>query len=173
MRYMKGYKAFNKDMTNRYGMKFEEGKTYSVEGELKFGVKGNGFHFCKRLEDTLRYVPGMNEEIAIAKVSSTSKRMEYVDEYYDYYDMYVCRTLKIDKILSREEIVKMFLYAPPQRVIRFVSGYKLTEEEIELFREIYKDEKDVLKAISYHQEHDLDAYSRDYYDYKKVLVKEK
>ena len=76
-------------------------------------------------------------------------------------------------ILSKSNIIKMFLYAPPQRVIRFVSGYKLTEEEIELFKEIYKNEKTVLQAISYHQERDLDAYSRDYYDYKKVLVKEK
>lgn len=159
---MKVYKAFNKDMTNRYGMKFEEGETYSVSGELKFGLDGNGFHFCKRLEDTLRYVPAMEEEVSIAKVKSSGEKIERIDEYYDYHDIFVTRTLKIDKILSREEIIKMFLYAPPQRVIRFVSGYKLTEEEIELFKEIYKNEKTVLQAISYHQERDLDAYSRDY-----------
>ena len=67
---IKGYKAFNKDLTNRYGSEFVEGTTYRVEGELKFGNNGNGFHFCKRLEDTLRYFPGMEEEIDIASIGS-------------------------------------------------------------------------------------------------------
>ena len=31
---IKGYKAFNKDMTNMYGKKFEVGKTYSVNGKI-------------------------------------------------------------------------------------------------------------------------------------------
>ena len=28
-------------MTNRYGVPFEEGKTYTVHGELEFGNDGN------------------------------------------------------------------------------------------------------------------------------------
>ena len=45
---IKCYKAFNKDRTNRYGMKFEEGKAYHTDGDIKCGLiyeafNGNGF----------------------------------------------------------------------------------------------------------------------------------
>ena len=166
---MKGYKAFNKDMTNRYGMPFEEGKTYTVHGELVFGNDGNGLHFCKRLEDTLRYFPGMEEEIAIAKVTSIGEKLESMDEFYEYFDLYAARSLRIDKILSREEIISNLLYVNPRRVVRFVSGFRLTEEEKELFRKVYKDTPDVDLAIQYHQERNLDVYS---HAYTKVLKRE-
>ena len=65
---IRGYKAFNKDMTNRYGVEFKVGSVYEVEGDARFGNDGNGFHFCKRLEDTLRYFDGMGDEIQIAEV---------------------------------------------------------------------------------------------------------
>ena len=35
-----GYKAFKSDMTNSYGAKFEEGKSYHIDGDICFGVKG-------------------------------------------------------------------------------------------------------------------------------------
>ena len=41
---MKGYKGMNKDMTCR-GMKYEIGKTYYIDGDIK--LCRNGFHFCK------------------------------------------------------------------------------------------------------------------------------
>ena len=41
-----GYKALKHDLTNNYGMKFEENKTYHVQGKIKYGTVGNGFHFC-------------------------------------------------------------------------------------------------------------------------------
>ena len=44
MEEVRGYKAFNIDATNRYGKPFTEGETYQVEGEIKFGNDGNGFH---------------------------------------------------------------------------------------------------------------------------------
>ena len=52
---MLGYKCFNENLTNRYNTKFEIGKIYHVNGNIKFGNNGNGFHICKNLEDTLRY----------------------------------------------------------------------------------------------------------------------
>ena len=32
-----GFKSLNKDMTNQYGMKFEEGKTYTVKAKEVYG----------------------------------------------------------------------------------------------------------------------------------------
>lgn len=63
-----GYKCFNKDLINRYGMQFEVGKIYSVNGNISFGNNGNDFHMCVRLEDTLRYFDSFTQEIDICEV---------------------------------------------------------------------------------------------------------
>lgn len=60
---IKGYKAFNKDMTCQ-GFQYEEGKTYKHKGQPKVcptnedlrGGKG-GFHFCEIPHDVLSYYP--------------------------------------------------------------------------------------------------------------------
>ena len=62
---MLGYKCFNENLINRYGTKFEIGKIYHANGNIKFGNKGNGFHLCKNLEDTLRYFKSFNYKINI------------------------------------------------------------------------------------------------------------
>ena len=49
---MKAYKGFNRDMTCRE-FKFEEGKEYEQEGEIK--VCENGFHACERPLDCFAY----------------------------------------------------------------------------------------------------------------------
>lgn len=159
---IRGYKAFNKDMTNRYNLPFEEGKTYIVHGPLVFGNKGNGFHFCKRLEDTLRYFPAMEEEIKIASVTSYDEVREYWDDYYGYYDMYSARKISIDKILTREEIINKYLDLYEERVERFLSGYRLTEKEIELFRLKYPNNIKIQLAISYYQDDEENAYVKTY-----------
>lgn len=159
---IRGYKAFNKDMTNRYNLPFEEGKTYIAHGPLAFGNKGNGFHFCKRLEDTLLYFPGMEEEIKIASVTSFGEVKEYWDDYYGYYDMYSARKLSIDKILTREEIINMYLDLWDERVVRFLAGFKLNEKEIELFRLKYPNNIKIQLAISYYQDDEENAYVKTY-----------
>ena len=157
---LNGYKAFYNNMQNHYGMHFVEGETYSVEGPIEFGTKGNGFHFCKRLEDTLRYVPAMEEEVSIAEVTSLAEYVEHIDDYYAYYDLYVTRKLRIDRILSRKEIINMFLIdMDDDRIIRFVSGFKLTPEEIELFKLRYAENSHIIKAILYYQEGNKDVYN--------------
>lgn len=52
---MKGYKAFNNDMTTNHGDNtvYEIDKTYTVEGEIK--ICENGYHFCKKCVDVYDY----------------------------------------------------------------------------------------------------------------------
>ena len=94
---IRGYKAFNADLTNRYGIPFEEGKKYSVNGHAVFGNHGNGFHFCERLEDTLRYSDALKEDVIITKVTALGNVIEFSDEYYGYFDLYVTDKIRIDK----------------------------------------------------------------------------
>lgn len=158
---LKGYKAFNSDCTNRNGRLFEEEKTYTVEGPLKFGIKGNGFHFCKRLEDTLRYFDAMDGEIKIAEVTSLADFVKYDDDNYEYYDMYAARTIRIDRFLSRDEIINMFYSKsiPEYRIKRFIQGFRLTAEEIENFKLLYEKDQTILWTISYYQEGNKELYT--------------
>ena len=83
-------------------MVFEEGKTNKVDGNIKFGVNGNGFHFCKRLEDTLRYID--DKDPKIARVIGRGTIDEGFDDYNGYYDMYASSIIDIKYFLMREEI---------------------------------------------------------------------
>ena len=58
---IKGYKAFNKDMTCR-GFQYEENKEYEMEEKPK--CCGNGFHFCENPLDTLNYYDLCNSTFA-------------------------------------------------------------------------------------------------------------
>lgn len=153
-----GFKCFNKGLINCYGKKFEVGKIYFTEGAIKFGNDGNGFHLCKRLEDTLRYFDAMNEEVSICRVNGTGKMVKYFDEYNEYFDMYAVEQLQIISELSREEIIDIALKLNCLRVKRFLSGYKLTDEEIFLFKQKFAEEQSVQKVIEYYQENKLDAF---------------
>ena len=126
-----GYKGFNKDFTNRYGNKFEIGKVYHADGEIKWGNNGNGFHLCTNIEDCFRYVD--SDTSVINEVIGFGKMKEYDDEYYGYYDMYVCENLRIVRVISREEIISMMLHTYADRRNRFIRDFNLTEEELKLF----------------------------------------
>lgn len=49
---MRGYKAFNKDLTCR-GFQYEIGKTYEMDGEIE--ICRRGFHFCENLSDCYNF----------------------------------------------------------------------------------------------------------------------
>lgn len=164
---IRGFKAFNSDMTNKYGKKFEEGKGYIIGGKPRFGLQGNGYHFCERLEDTLRYFNGMEDPIQIASVISYGEVVEYYDEYYGYYDMYATTNLFIEHIYTREEIINYILniensYSKEKRIDRFLGGYKLTEDEINKLKIKFFNNQAVINSILYHQEHKLDVYEQEY-----------
>ena len=156
-----GYKCFNKDLTNNYGKKFSVGKIYITSGAIKFGNNGNGFHLCKNIEDTFRYFD-TEEGVNICEVIGRGNYKKYNDNYNGYYDMYCVEQLEILKLLSREEIINIGLNLTDIRALRFVSTFHLTEEEINLFKEKYKDSTSVLDAIAYHRENDKDVYYRKY-----------
>lgn len=130
-----GYKAFDKGLTNRYGTKFQVGNKYVASGNIKWGNDGNGFHFCENLEDTIRYFDAMNEEIDICYVKGFGKIIEYEDDYYGYYNMYASSNIEIIKLLTREEIISHILNKGYASQERFVMGFKLRDDEIELFLE--------------------------------------
>ena len=153
-----GYKCFEKGLINRYGFSFKEGVEYHSENSIKFGNNGNGFHVCLRLEDTLRYFDAMDHEVDIAKVSCHGNYDSYEDDYNEYYDMYAFEYMKIDKVLTRKEIMEYALQLPELRANRFLSLYRLTEEEKEIMKQLYVDKPTLLKTISYYQDGNKDTY---------------
>lgn len=157
-----GYKAFNKDLTNRYGRQFEVGEEYTTTGKISFGNDGNGFHFCKNIEDTLRYFDGVDGEVEIAEVIASGNMDKKEDEYNGYYDMYSAEKIKIRRIIERKELVKMFLFriTVERRVCRFIQLFKLTEEEIEMFKLRYASSITIMDAIAYYQEGQKDIYEK-------------
>lgn len=156
-----GYKAFNSDLTNRYGIKFEIGKIYLSSGAIRFGNNGNGFHLCKNIEDTFRFFDP--EKMTICRVIGSGNFLEnnrQEDEYYGFSDMYAVEKLQVLKKLTRMEIIQEGLKLNELRAHRFVSSFPLTEEEIILFKEKFKDSIKVIDAIAYYQENDKEIYWR-------------
>ena len=153
-----GYKAFNRDYTNNYGKKFNEGEIYHVDGNISFGVKGNGFHFCKRMEDTFRYIN--DDEKIVAEVMGFGKIVERNDEYNEYFDMYAASSIKIKHFLTREEVINYLLHTNEYAVIRFiVTGFKLTNEEIDILRKNFINSSLFNNYLDYYYFNDKDAFN--------------
>ena len=64
---MRGYKAFNKDLTCR-GMQYEVGKEYKFDSEPI--PCRQGFHFCETIADCYEFYP-MNDDTRICEVEAT------------------------------------------------------------------------------------------------------
>ena len=91
---MKGYKAFNNDMTTKHGDNtvYEVGKTYTVEGKVR--ICENGYHFCKKCVDVYDYY---NKPCRICEVSVTGAVQTQGNKS-------VGRRLKILRELTADEI---------------------------------------------------------------------
>lgn len=163
-----GFKAFNKNMTNQYGLQFKEGKIYQIPDNIVLtkGIMGTGFHYTPYLEDTLRYVNGMIEEIKIARVTAGKEIITFDDEYNGYYDISATREITINHILTRQEILNHMLKQNDYSVIRFVQGYKLTAEEIDKIIKKFRYNPSLSLAIDYYQNGNRDAYN-EFYKVKK------
>lgn len=158
---MIGYKGFKKGLINNYDKQFEVGKTYSVEGEIAFGLTGNGYHFSQNIYDVFKYIYPKGE-IEVALVSTNDKGKDLInseDDYYGYYDLYCCRNLKIERIISREEVIDLILKSPKEGIIKFISSEDMSIEECKKFLSF---DSDIIKAIKYFQLGDKDVYEREY-----------
>lgn len=163
-----GYKCFKKGLVNRYGIKFEIGKIYHCDKEIKFGNDGHGFHMCKRMEDTFRYFDAFNNEIDICLVTGYGKYDTCDDDYYDYYDMYAFEYMTIDKVLSREEIIAYGLSLDTYRVRRFIQTFKLSPKEIIMFKKQFKNDYETLNYLAYYQDGNVNAFDEKYTKQRKL-----
>lgn len=154
-----GYKCFNKGLINNYGVKFDVGKMYHIDGDVVFGIYGNGFHMCERLEDTLRFFDTFADDVDICTVIGLGKCIKRDDEYNDYYDMYACERMYIVKKLTRDEIIMYGINLHEMRAMRFLSLFKLTDDEKKLFRDKYKNNYLVNKYIDYYQDDIKDTFT--------------
>lgn len=159
---VKGYKCFNKDMTNTYGFKFEVGKTYKVDGEIHPGTNGNGFHLSTNIEDTFRFCGVMNPDIVLCEVIGSGEVVSFNDEYNGYYEMYAVEKLEIVRQLDRNEIIQMALNMSEERAMRFVQVFKLTQDEIKLFEDKFSDYIFINLALEYYQKGNKSIYQEHY-----------
>ena len=154
MEYKVSYKAYNRGLINQFGEKFEIGKKYTVENELKW--QRNGFHFSSNLEDVFRFYPN-NEELDICQVLGSGEIQTREDTFYDY-ETHYSSEITITKILSREEVIEYAKNLDDYRFCRFVSGFKLTEEEINYLMEGRGTL--VQRYVDYYQYGDENAFKR-------------
>lgn len=149
---IKGYKCFNKDKTNRYGMLFQEGMKYSVDGVVSFGNSGNGFHFCQNLSDVFRFFDVQSGNFMVASVIGSGVVVRRDDEFYGYYDMYSCSDIYIEKFLKREEIIEIMLQNNSFIQLRnFIVTFPLRDDEKYKFYTKVKGNKPLLLALLYYQ----------------------
>lgn len=74
--------------------------------------------------------------------------------------MFVVSRLEIVQKLTRKEIIEIGAFLNCLRVQRFLSQFRLNEEEIKKFQMVYQNDQNVLDVISYYQEGNLDAFRR-------------
>jgi len=152
-----GYKIFYNGLINRYGSNFEVGKEYRVEGKIQWGNDGNGFHMCSYPEDCFRYFE-KDADLVLTKVRGFGHLYSVDDDYFGYFDMFVCEGMEILKVYSRSEVIDMMMELHLERLERFLITNQLSLSELELFKEIYKENQKILDVISYYQEGKKDTF---------------
>ena len=94
---MKGFKAFNKDLTCR-NFQYEIGKEYTHNGDIE--LCHEGFHFCKKIVDIQGYYNLRDEETRLCEIEATGKIIEGDDKC-------VTDKIKIIRELTREEMYEL------------------------------------------------------------------
>ncbi len=131
---VKGFKAFLPGLkTLEQNMILEVGKSYHTNQNVEFGQ--SGFHFCKRLEDTLHYFSNYHSPIDICEVVGFGTVVEGFHDYYGYYDLYASSDIQIVKKLSKIEILNIYKelleksYWNYERIARFLKYYPNLSEQ--------------------------------------------
>ena len=134
-----GYKCFYSNLRTKINQKLVLNQILTSETEPKFHY--SGFHFCKRLEDTLRFfeLNSDSSNIEIGLVIGVAPINTYDDEYNGYYDMYSSKHLLINNILSREDIIEYAKKLKGYRLQRFLEQYNLNLEELIYFYNLILD----------------------------------
>ena len=167
---IRGYKCFNGDFTNRYGIKFDVGSCYNVSGSVKFGILGNGFHMCKNLVDVFRYYETSNDNFIVCEVVGSGNYECYNDEYNGFYNMYSVECIEIIRIIDRGELIEMVINMNEFMIVRFIQLFRMTYDEICLFYNKFGNVNTILLALDYYQLGNKNAYN-DYYKFNKVRRK--
>ena len=166
MEQVKGFKAFNADMTNLYGQPFKENEIYRIPSDKKLtaGTKGTGIHFTLHLEDAFHYFEAIQQPVKVARVSALGKVVTFNDpfEYYGFYDICATDTLRIDHIMTREEILTHMLTTPGANLLTFIRDYKLENNETEQILTRFPNNINISLAIDYYQRNDKDTYYKFY-----------
>ncbi|MBR4693933.1 MAG: hypothetical protein IKP07_03895 [Bacilli bacterium] len=170
---IKGYKGFNKDKTNRYGMQFEEGKSYHTDGPISFGNNGNGFHMATHLSDVFRFF--RPEDVVTASVVGSGEvaEGEYDDWSEPYYDMYSVSDLYVVKFLTRDEIINVIKNSSASDIVKFFATYNVTEEEgYEIIRNCTDkgDYEKAVRALLFYI-HKVNIYNMGYREQERVVKK--
>lgn len=154
---VEGYKCFNRGLIcNKDNFQMQEKKLYKINNNIKY--HNQGFHFCLRLEDTLRFFGETDNEKVICKIRALGDIDWSFDHYNCYYDMGCTDMIYIEKIMSREEIMKYADNLNDLRFIRFIMGYKLNNDELEYFKNKYRKNNKVDAYIGYYQEKEKNAF---------------
>lgn len=168
---IRGYKSFNIDFTNINGKKFKQGLTYKISGRPVFGPQGNGYHFAKRFEDTIRYSDLDSSktlrDVVIAEVIGSGQIDEGSDEYNGYYDLFSATELTVTKYLTREEVIALAQQLPFYRLQRFITLYRLDPNEILLFEGL---DSSLDVYIDYYQRNNKDAFTKKSKEYIKSML---
>lgn len=160
-----GFKSFLKGNTSVDGKEYKEGIIYHQDGDVIFGKRG--FHLCKHIEDTFMYCPGMDKNISVAIVEAWGHIITRDDEYRGCYDMYAASSMRIVRFLSREEILEIAKGFVDFQLIKFLSRFPLSEEELKMFEgKFYLTDL----YIDYYQRGIKDAFELDY-KRKKLITR--
>ena len=160
---MLGYKVLDKDHKNRYGKEFVINQNYHVDGDIRFGTNGLGYHFCLNFEDSLKYTEKFTRDFTLARIKASGDIKESFDRYNGVFNIFVASDLEVLEFLTKEEIFSLGLDLCPDRVKRFLQLYPLTEEEKIIFKKEYKEvDLGVMKTFSFYQEQDKGAFMDPY-----------
>ena len=156
---IRGYKAFNKNQTNRYGKKFYENETYIAQGEISFGPQSrHGFHMCRNLADGLRYFDVKNKDFSVANVIGQGNFVKIDDEYFDYFEMYAVEQIYIEKFLTEEEIIEQMLKDNEFNNRKFLMFYPLNNEDKIKYLNLYHNNLMMLQHLLFYQYNQKDIF---------------
>ena len=157
---MKGYMCFFEDMTDLQHDKFKIGERYNKDD------KNKRFVIYEYLEDSLRNYHAERNNVNICFVLGYGDGRKIEDTASDYIERYEFDNVAIIKEVPREFIIEYGLNLYDQRLIRFLQGFKLTNEEKDLFRLKFEGDRRAFPIIDYYINGNI-------YAFKEALEKEK